>query len=81
MIDAKLEQFMGVYEKNLGAAVSGWPDEYCWPREQVPDVAGRMRNAIIRGTYNHGGRAFKMTCKELGIKHTRKAITEFLEQA
>jgi hypothetical protein len=60
-------------------AVTMFPKEYCWPVEQVPDVAERMTAAIVRGSFSHDGKAFSATCKTLGIKHTRKAIYAFLE--
>ena len=75
----KLNQFMAVYTPALKDAVEQYPAEYMWPVSDVPMVADRMRAAIDRGSYNHSGRAFKATCKALGIKPTRKAITEFLK--
>ncbi len=76
----KLDQFMGVYEPALREAVTHYPNEYLWPVEQVPIVAARMRAAIERNSHNHDGHAFKGACKALGIKHTRKAIDQFLER-
>lgn len=75
----KLNQFMAVYTPALKDAVEQYPAEYMWPVSDVPYVAGLMRAAIERDTYNHGGRAFRNTCKALGIKPTREAITEFLK--
>lgn len=46
----------------------------------VEEVAENMIAAFQRGTANIDGPAWKATCKELGIKHTRKAIREWLQQ-
>lgn len=80
MIDPmkNLNRFMETYERELTIAVQAYPDEYAYPADTVPEVAGRMRAAIERGTFNHDGRGFRNTCRALGIKHTRRAIAEFL---
>lgn len=75
-----LQAFMDIYRAALADAVAKHPDEYAWPLADVPVVAARMEAAIVRGSYNHDGRAFKATCKALGIKHTRKAIGEYLNR-
>jgi hypothetical protein len=95
MNPAKLAQFRAEYEKQLDIAVRNHPEEYPWaetmtvhgnvahntqPAKTVHEVADKMMAAIEYGSYNHDGRAFKETCKVLGIKHTRKAINEFLNQ-
>ena len=70
--------FFETYRKNLLRAVLEHPSEYSWPAEDVPLVAARMEAAVLRGSHNKDGYAFKQTCKELGIKHTYKAIDAFL---
>ncbi len=75
-----LDIFMVEYEKNLKRAVEKYPQEYLWPVENVPVVAGKMRNAIIAGTYNKDGYAFKWTCKALGIPYTYKGINEYVNR-
>ena len=53
--------------------------DYAWPVcECGIVVADRMLAAIERGTYNHDSPAFRLTCKRLGIKGSRKAIEAFL---
>jgi len=79
IIDAKLDGFMAVYAEELPRVIKENPDEYAYPVSLAPTVVERMRKAIEERTYNHGGLAFKATCKRLGIKHTRKAIKMFLE--
>lgn len=73
-----LDRFMETYERELATAVEDHPDEYAYPVSDVPEVARRMRAAIERDTFNHDGRGFRMTCRALGIKHTRRAIVSFL---
>jgi hypothetical protein len=63
----------------LTEAHAKYPDNYRWPVENIPEVHARMMEAIKSGTYNHNSQGFRLTCKILGIKHTRKAIKEFLE--
>jgi hypothetical protein len=78
---ASLETFMTVYARHLAACVRELPDEYAWPIENLPLVLGRMRPALESGSYCHDSHAFRRTCKALGIKHTRKAISAFLSGA
>lgn len=51
---------------------------YAFPEAEIPKVIERMAEAIKKGSYNHEGKGFQMTAKKLGIKHTKKAIEEFL---
>jgi phytoene/squalene synthetase len=78
MNEEKLAQFARLYEANLRRAVLEYPTEYVYAVEAVPQVAERMLRAIRAGGYNKDSRAIKATCKELGIKHTYKAIDEYL---
>jgi hypothetical protein len=73
-----LDIFMATYTPCLREAVTFHPGDYAYPVEKVAEVAGRVRIAVDSGNYDHKGRAFRMTCGILGIKHTRKAIAEFL---
>ena len=72
------ETFAKVYHQALADAVAQYPNEYAWPVENAPAVAAKMLEAIKRGSYNKDSRAIKATCKTLGIKHTYKAIDEYL---
>lgn len=71
------ERFMVAYSRNLLAAVTQYPGEYVFGEGKVDEVSKKMRAAFVSGSYSHQGRAIKATCKELGIKHTRKAMEEF----
>lgn len=72
---------------NAGLFLSTWRDEYLTARQASPadysgdaeDVIARMSASTLRGTYNKDSESYKRTCKRLGIKHTYKAITAFLE--
>jgi hypothetical protein len=52
--------------------------EYAWPAANCDTVAGRMIEAVYRGSANLDGPAFTLTFKRLGLKRTRKALTAFL---
>ena len=89
----EFERFMAVYGEELERATREHPADYRWahaptivhgncgnttfPARTVAQVAANMRLAILSGGYSHDGRAFKATCKRLGIKHTRRAIQAF----
>lgn len=78
MNTSKLDKWMIAYEKNLHAVLDKFPGEYAYGHEMVPGVVVKMRHAFENDSYNHDGRAIAATCKDFGIKHTRKAISEFL---
>jgi len=73
-----METFMIVYVEQLKLAVEQNPEEYGWSLDKLPNVVARMRAAISSKTFNHNSTSFRKTCKILGIKHTRKAIFEFI---
>jgi hypothetical protein len=66
------------YAKQLPLAVVKYPENYSWPLENAPMVAEKMNAAFERGSYNYDSHAIKMTCKALGLKHTKTAIEGFL---
>jgi len=74
------ERFAEAYRRNIRRARERFPDQYVWPIEQVEMIADRMLAAVQRGSANKDSHAFKWTCKELGIKHTYKAINKFIKQ-
>lgn len=76
-----LDAFMADYAVHLELAVINHPDEYAWPLKQVPAVLLRMRQAIKNQSYNKDSRAFRDTCKTLGLAHTYKAINAFVSKA
>ena len=44
------------------------------------ELAEKMIPAFIRGSASKDGKGIQRTCKALGIKHTYKAINEFLKE-
>lgn len=77
---ASLSTFMAIYADHLRDVVSDPTNGYWYGVDAVPQVVGKMYIALRENTYNHDGLAFKRTCKSLGIKYTRKAIEEFLQE-
>ncbi len=72
------DTFLAQYRSDLEQAVIDHNEDYGYGIERVPEVFGRMVAAIDRGSFNKDSRAFKATCKKLGIKHTYKAIADYL---
>ena len=82
------DKWMEAYAKNLHEATRAHPEEYGYKPEDIGTerqilrtnkTIELMRKAMRDGTYNHDGRAFRMTCKQLGLKHTRKEINAFIQ--
>jgi hypothetical protein len=73
-------RFSNAYRAALVAAISAYPEEYRFSVDEAPTVADRMLCAVAKGSYNKDGRAFKATCKALGLAHTYKAIDAFWNQ-
>lgn len=72
--------FRAAYVEELTRAVADYPDEYPWAqsgRLDVQTVADRMFEAMSRGSYNKDSRAFKATCKRLGIAYTYAGIAAY----
>ena len=94
MGDSQIDHFMAAYEPALRDALANHPgftvddegrlryrnEDEGNPLERVPAVVENTRKALLSGTFNHNGEAFKGACKRLGIKHTRQAILDFIEQ-
>ncbi len=72
------QRFADEYTKALAECVAAQPDFYGFGSDRVAEVAQRMLNAVDRDSANYDGPAFKLTCKRLKIKHTRKAIRAFV---
>ena len=70
------DRFMEVYTRKLAEERAAFPGQFN-PNVTAEMVAERMRPAIDRGSYFHDTPAMRKTCKELGIKHTRKSIEAF----
>lgn len=76
---ARLDSFVAVYAPTLARVARENPAEYPWVADTPTEiVVERMRDAFLRGSYNHTGAAIRATCRALGLKHTRTAIEEFL---
>jgi hypothetical protein len=78
--EVNVGRFMVVYGRVLREMVEADPKAFAWPASQAPVVAENMGRAFLTKSYNHDGKAMKKTCKELGIKHTRKAMEAFFER-
>ncbi len=76
----KLKEFKEIYTEELVKAITNFPSEYAFPLSDVHIVVDRMMKAIEKGSFLNNSRAIKATCKRLEIKHTYKAIGEFLEK-
>lgn len=73
-----LQRFLECYYQNLLKSRKDFPEEYAWSDSEMSVVWNRMVKAIKGGSFNKDSRSFRLTCKELGIKHTYKAIREFI---
>lgn len=74
-----LEKLKFIYFKNLALCRAKHPDDYAWPDSELENVIRRMSSAIDKMSFNKDSHAWKLTCKELGIKHTYQAIKQYIE--
>jgi len=70
-------KFQEAYLKHLKACIVEMPQTYAYPVTDAEKVSARMFAALDTGSASVDSHAFKRTCKELGIKHTRKEILEY----
>lgn len=54
---------------------------YAAQRTSPDALASKMTQGLLNGSANKDGDGIKRACQELGIKHTYKAITEYLKGA
>lgn len=73
-----LQCFLDVYKEELIKSHKENPDSYAWPFSELDEVFKRMSAAIERGSFNKDSKAFKSTCKALGIKHTYRDIDAYM---
>jgi hypothetical protein len=73
----KFNNFLNVYCQFLAANMAAKPDEYM---QSFGITLQNMAFSIAQGTFNKDTESFKQTCKALKIKHTYKAIDEYLER-
>jgi hypothetical protein len=91
-----MNRFEKTYIECLEQAMKDHPEEYWWsdkmvihgntadtvvPKSNAEAVAHNMFKAIRNRSFNKDGRAFKATCKKLGIPFTYKAIYSAFEEA
>lgn len=81
MNKVKFDKFCNTYHACLELAVKTTPEEYYWyPTTPISVIAARMCRAVEVGSFNKDSKGFRLTCKVLNIKHTYKAIDEYLER-
>jgi len=66
------QSFMQIYTAKLLANIQAKPEDY------ARVVSARMGEALAKCSADWTTESFKHTCKELGIKHTRTAIYNYL---
>ena len=71
----KFDVFVTTYANFLFANFKANPLDYAQGYEITLQ---NMKHAILKGTFNKDSDTFKQTCKALKIKHTYKAIDEFI---
>ena len=69
-----IQLFLNTYAKHLKNAYQANPEHF---RMSYEDTLAAMSVAVQQGAFLKDTETFKLTCKELGIKHTYKAIAEF----
>lgn len=77
-----MHTFFTAYAEELTRAVAAFPTQYLYPPDKAAAVAETTRRAVIQGgvsACNINSMGWKWTCKRLGIHHTKKAITAFIE--
>lgn len=76
------QSFMQIYTAKLLANIQAKPEDYalngCKPEDYARVVSARMGEALAKCSADWTTESFKHTCKELGIKHTRTAIYNYL---
>lgn len=72
------QRFAEEYTKALAECVADSKNGYIYGLDQVPEVARKMIAATFDGSAHYSGAAYKLACKRLGIKYTKKAIIAFI---
>lgn len=80
-----LEAFITEYAKQLAHFVK--EDEtkpmeerhYAFGSGTVPKVVERMKEAVVKGSFNKDSKGIKGTCKVLGIPHTYQGIAAYVK--
>ena len=86
MNQEKFKTFSEAYRVGLEEAVTAKPEDYfmqgATPAQFAEVVSKKMMGNIEAGRHfqnNYDSPGFRRACKKVGIKHTRKAILEYLE--
>lgn len=77
----RLDEFFQVYARELDVSREKNPLDYL-PNVDNPTIVARMRASVEKsggfGSVNKDSPTFRRTCKALGIKHTYKAMDEYI---
>lgn len=73
-----VERFRAAYEAALTDHVRANPGRYAYGVEQVPDVARRMTNALVKGSADTNSPVIKAVAKAFGVAPKRKDIQGLL---
>lgn len=72
--------WFNTYLPMLCECITNDPD-YAYTKEtcrNVHELAHKITLGLVKGSASKDSKAVKLTCKKLGIKHTYKAIQEFI---
>jgi len=77
----RLATFHAAWERHFRADVAANPARYvnAGDADKLTRFVASMRVALQTGKYGKDSANFKAACKELGIKHTYKAINAYLD--
>jgi len=70
--------FFNTYAPILAAACNAPGARYVWPANEAQAVACRMVYSLATGGAMHDTPPIRATCKALNVRHTGKAIREYL---
>jgi hypothetical protein len=77
MSDANREAFLNMWEAEYRKDRAANPSYYVGDTDEV---VARMGAAIVAGTFSKESYAISRTCRHFGIKHTYRAIREFIKE-
>ncbi len=78
ILPTNYKRFKAEFQNNLFILVENHHEMYAYTVDEVPAVVHRMMPHFGTGGCNINSPAIKATCKSLGIRHTIKAIKEFV---
>ncbi len=81
-MQTNVEKFRSELSKQIARLINEGEADYMPPfTRMTPDgLAERITAAFIRKSANKEEKGIQRTCKALGIKHTYKAINDFLKE-